>query len=70
MAIMLTWRRGTSAVQKRGGQNPIAASSPARRNAAAVAGTAVFLTSDPESTPTALLHNLKHFQVLHEHNVI
>ncbi|HEX5508177.1 MAG TPA: KUP/HAK/KT family potassium transporter, partial [Pseudolabrys sp.] len=35
-----------------------------------VAGTAVFLTSDPEFTPTALLHNLKHNKVLHEHNVI
>jgi KUP system potassium uptake protein len=35
-----------------------------------VQGTAVFLTSDPEFTPTALLHNLKHNKVLHEHNVI
>jgi KUP system potassium uptake protein len=30
----------------------------------------VFLTSDPEFAPTALLHNLKHNKVLHEHNVI
>jgi KUP system potassium uptake protein len=36
----------------------------------AVPGTAVFLTSDPEFAPTALLHNLKHNKVLHEHNVI
>ena len=35
-----------------------------------VPGTAVFLTSDPEFAPTALLHNLKHNKVLHEHNVI
>jgi KUP system potassium uptake protein len=35
-----------------------------------VSGTAVFLTSDPEFAPTALLHNLKHNKVLHEHNVI
>ena len=33
-------------------------------------GTAVFLTSEPEFAPTALLHNLKHNKVLHEHNVI
>ena len=33
-------------------------------------GTAVFLTSDPNFVPTALLHNLKHNKVLHEHNVI
>ena len=35
-----------------------------------VPGTAVFLTSDPEFAPTALLHNLKHNKVLHENNVI
>ncbi len=33
-------------------------------------GTAVFLTSDPASAPTALLHSLKHYKVLHEKNVI
>ena len=35
-----------------------------------VPGTAVFLTSQPEFAPTALLHNLKHNKVLHEKNVI
>jgi len=35
-----------------------------------VPGTAVFLTADPDFAPTALLHNLKHNKVLHEHNVI
>ena len=35
-----------------------------------VPGTAVFLTADPESAPTALLHNLKHNRVLHERNII
>ena len=30
----------------------------------------MFLTSDPDFVPTALLHNLKHNKVLHEHNVI
>ena len=34
-----------------------------------VSGTAVFLTSDPKMTPTALLHNLKHNKVLHEQNI-
>ena len=33
-------------------------------------GTAVFLTSDPLSAPTALMHSLKHYKVLHEKNVI
>jgi KUP system potassium uptake protein len=33
-------------------------------------GTAIFLTSDPDTTPVALMHNLKHNKVLHEKNVI
>lgn len=35
-----------------------------------IPGTAVFLTSDPLSAPTALLHSLKHYKVLHKQNVI
>nr|WP_244492223.1 potassium transporter Kup [Aureimonas sp. AU12] len=35
-----------------------------------VAGTAMYLTSTPETVPSALLHNLKHNRVLHERNVI
>jgi KUP system potassium uptake protein len=35
-----------------------------------VAGTAVFLASDPDVAPAALLHNLKHNRVLHESNII
>jgi len=31
-----------------------------------VKGTAVFMTQDPDGTPPALLHQLKHNQVLHE----
>jgi len=33
-------------------------------------GTAVFLTAIGEGAPSALLHNLKHNQVLHERNVL
>ena len=33
-------------------------------------GTAIFLTSIGEGAPSALLHNLKHNQVLHERNVL
>ena len=35
-----------------------------------VAGTAVFLTGDPNVAPSALMHNLKHNKVLHERVVI
>ena len=34
-----------------------------------VDGTAVFLTAEPGIVPNALLHNLKHNKVLHEHNL-
>ena len=34
-----------------------------------VDGTAVFLSSEPGATPNALMHNLKHNKVLHEHNL-
>ena len=34
-----------------------------------VSGTAVFLNAEKGSTPFALLHNLKHNKVLHEHNL-
>jgi KUP system potassium uptake protein len=30
----------------------------------------VFLTADPYSAPTSLMHNLKHNRVLHERNII
>jgi KUP system potassium uptake protein len=35
-----------------------------------VKGTAVYLTANPDVVPSALLHNLKHNQVLHERNLI
>lgn len=41
-----------------------------RKRPTIVPGTAVFLTSDVEGAPTALLHSLKHYKVLHEQNVI
>jgi KUP system potassium uptake protein len=33
-------------------------------------GTAIFLTSDADVAPVALMHNLKHNKVLHEKNVV
>ena len=35
-----------------------------------VPGTAIFLTADPKGVPKALLHNLKHNQVLHERTIV
>jgi KUP system potassium uptake protein len=72
--LILTWRRGTHilANKTRKIEVPLDAllHSLEKKPPHIVPGTAVFLTSDPEFAPTALLHNLKHNKVLHEHNVI
>src|SRR5712691_5356369 len=72
--LILTWRRGTGilAQKTRRSEVPLDAliHSLEKKPPHIVPGTAVFLTSDPASAPTALLHNLKHNKVLHEHNVI
>jgi KUP system potassium uptake protein len=72
--LILTWRRGTRilANKTRKTEVPLDAllASLEKKPPHIVPGTAVFLTSDPEFAPTALLHNLKHNKVLHEHNVV
>lgn len=72
--IVLTWRRGTGILlnKTRRAEVPIDTllRNLEKRPPHMVSGTAVFLTSDPDFAPTALLHNLKHNKVLHEHNVI
>jgi KUP system potassium uptake protein len=72
--LIITWRRGTAllAGKTRRAEVPLEAliKSLEKKAPHVVQGTAIFLTSDPESAPTALLHNLKHNKVLHQHNVI
>ena len=73
--LILTWRRGTGILAQQDAAHRSAArlrllASLEKKPPHIVPGTAVFLTSDPEFAPTALLHNLKHNKVLHEHNVI
>jgi KUP system potassium uptake protein len=74
VAIMWTWTSGTRLIAERYRKDavPIAdlmrmldKSKPHR-----VDGTAVYLTSDPDMAPSALLHNLKHNRVLHKQNII
>ncbi|QWG11538.1 potassium transporter Kup [Bradyrhizobium sediminis] len=74
MILMYTWRRGSRLLfeKSRKLEFPLdelvamLEKKPPQR----VPGTAVFLTSDPQSAPTALMHSLKHYKVLHEKNVI
>jgi KUP system potassium uptake protein len=74
MCIMYTWRRGSRLLfeKTRRLETPLESlvKSLEKKPPARVPGTAVFLTSDPVSAPTALLHSLKHYKVLHEKNVI
>jgi KUP system potassium uptake protein len=72
--IILTWRRGTALLINKTRRTEVPLDTLFRnlekKPPHIVPGTAVFLTSDPEFSPTALLHNLKHNKVLHENNVI
>lgn len=72
--VMTTWRRGRFILAQRLRSKSIAfseflkqigANPPAR-----VSGVAIFMTGDPEGTPPALLHNVKHSKVLHSKNAL
>jgi len=71
--LMLTWMQGRKLVANRlrdeaieltGFLDAVFISPPTR-----VPGTAVFLAAEAGLTPNALMHNLKHNKVLHEHNL-
>jgi KUP system potassium uptake protein len=72
--LILTWRRGTNILAQKTRRTEVPLNtllaSLEKHPPHVVPGTAVFLTSQPEFAPTALLHNLKHNKILHEHNVI
>jgi KUP system potassium uptake protein len=72
--LILTWRRGTGILASKTRRTEVPLDTLFRnlekKPPHLVPGTAVFLTSDPDFAPTALLHNLKHNKVLHENNVV
>ena len=74
MLVMYTWRRGSRLLsdKTRKQETPLRGliAMLEKKSPPQVPGTAVFLTSDPTSAPTALMHSLKHYKVLHEKNVI
>jgi KUP system potassium uptake protein len=74
LILMWTWKQGREGLLRRMKQDD-----PALDNFVAmiadsemqrVERTAVFLVSDPHSAPQALMHNLKHNQVLHQTNLV
>ncbi len=74
MVLMYTWRRGSRLLVSKTRKLEIPldslVASLEKKPPLRVPGTAVFLTSDPGFAPTALMHSLKHYKVLHEKNVI
>jgi KUP system potassium uptake protein len=74
MVVMYTWRRGSRLLLEKTRKSevpldPLVASLE-RKPPQRVPGTAVFFTSDPAYAPTAMMHSLKHYKVLHEKNVV
>lgn len=71
--IMWTWVRGSQLLHEQTRRDvslqqmlaTLEVSPPKR-----VRGVAIFLTADPQAAPTALMHNLKHNQVLHERVIL
>ncbi len=70
--VLTTWKRGRrlmfAEISRQSVPIEIVLSSADSVNR--VQGTAVFLSSVGEGAPSALLHNLKHNQVLHERNIL
>jgi KUP system potassium uptake protein len=73
LIVMWTWVRGTRLLSETTRRDePLAklfetlSHHPPHR----VRGAAIFLTGDPDIAPAALMHNLKHNQVLHEQIII
>jgi KUP system potassium uptake protein len=77
VVIMWTWRRGSGIISEKARRTHIPlrdfVKSIERKSTHGpfpVTGTAIFLTSQPDSTPPALMHNIKHNHVLHENVII
>ena len=73
--LMWTWLRGSAHVLKQSRRHSVSIEALTQMLAKSkrlkdVSGTAVFLTADPEVAPAALMHNIKHNQVLHAQNLI
>ena len=73
IVVMWTWVRGSAAlrrIEQRDISIQDVVSMMTNRPPLRAKGTAMFLTADPDAAPAALLHNLKHNQVLHEQLIL
>jgi KUP system potassium uptake protein len=72
--LLTTWKRGRELLAQRLAEEgmelrPFAAALAAD-GAGRIPGSAVFLTTNPDSVPHALLHSLKHYKALHERVIV
>jgi KUP system potassium uptake protein len=74
VVVMITWLRGTAVLLQKEQSAEVSLETILgqleHRPIPTIPGTAIFLTSSPYTAPVALMHSLKHFKSLHEHNVI
>jgi len=74
VVVMWTWTRGAQILTDKTRRDSVSLAELAdilkARAPYRAPGTAIFLTSDPDTAPVALMHNLKHNKVLHEKNII
>jgi KUP system potassium uptake protein len=67
--FLSTWKRGSAEVAEQRRRIDIPMTdfiAHPMHDVPRVPGTAVYLTSDPNTVPSALFHNLKHYKVMHE----
>jgi len=74
VTIMWTWAKGAQILSEKTRREAVPLVDLAQilkaRPPHRASGTAIFLTSDADMAPVALMHNLKHNKVLHEKNVL
>jgi KUP system potassium uptake protein len=74
VVIMWTWTRGAQILTDKTRRDSVPLTELSEilkaRPPHRAPGTAIFLTSDADMAPVALMHNLKHNKVLHEKNIV
>ena len=70
--VLTTWATGRRLMRERLEETamPLSVFINSAKSVHRVRGTAVFLSASPDTIPSALLHNLKHNQVMHERVLI
>ncbi|MBP6110351.1 MAG: potassium transporter Kup [Rhodocyclaceae bacterium] len=70
--LLTTWKRGRDMLSQRQAADAVDINSFIKgvEDVPRTPGTAIFLTSNPDKVPHAMLHSLKHFKALHERVVL